>query len=123
MPRRVLVADDEPAITELMASILAYAGFEVLQAHDGPEALGLALRERPDLAMLDVMMPGLDGRDTCRALRMEGELHGLPVVLFSSADEQDVDWRGAGASAFLQKPFDVRGLPELVSRMLPDGGG
>ncbi len=123
MRRRVLVADDEPAITELMASILAHAGFEVLRAHDGPEALSVAREQRPEVALIDVMMPGLDGRDACRALRMEPSLRGLPIVLFSSADEQDVDWRSAGATTFLQKPFSIRDLPALVHRVLGDGSG
>jgi DNA-binding response OmpR family regulator len=122
MPSRVLVADDEHAITALVSDMLTYAGFEVLRAHGGAEALVLARAERPDLVLMDVMMPDLDGRDACRALKMDRELGGVPVVLFSSADEQDVHWRGAGADGFLQKPFDVRGLPGVVRRYL-DGGG
>ncbi|HEX5872463.1 MAG TPA: response regulator, partial [Longimicrobium sp.] len=65
-PTRVLVADDEPAITTLIAEMLAYAGFGVLRAHGGAEALVLARAEHPDVILLDVMMPDLDGRDACR---------------------------------------------------------
>jgi DNA-binding response OmpR family regulator len=120
-PARVLVADDEPAITTLMADMLAYAGFGVLRAHGGAEALTLARTERPDVILLDVMMPDLDGRDTCRALKMDLALRHIPVVLFSSADERDVHWRGAGADAFLQKPFSIRALPDFIHSVL--GGG
>jgi len=116
------VVDDEPAITALVAEILAYAGFEVVRAHGGAEALTLARAGRPDLVLLDVMMPDLDGRDACRALKMDRELHDVAVVLFSSADEQDVHWRGAGADGFLQKPFSIRGLPDFVRGFLPPGG-
>jgi DNA-binding response OmpR family regulator len=120
-PARVLVADDEPAITTLMGDMLAYAGFGVLRAHGGAEALTLARTERPDVILLDVMMPDLDGRDTCRALKMDRALQHIPVVLFSSADERDVHWRGAGADAFLQKPFSIRALPEFIRSVLAGG--
>ncbi|MEW5930278.1 MAG: response regulator [Gemmatimonadota bacterium] len=115
---RLLVADDEPAITALVAEMLGYAGFDVVRAHGGAEALVLARAARPDLVLLDVMMPDLDGRDACRALKMDAELRDVPVVLFSSADEQDVHWRGAGADGFLQKPFSIRELPAFVRGFL-----
>ncbi|HEU0076055.1 MAG TPA: response regulator [Longimicrobiaceae bacterium] len=114
----VLVADDEPAITALVADMLGYAGFEVVRAQGGAEALVMARARRPDLVLLDVMMPDLDGRDACRALKMDAELRDVPVVLFSSADEQDVHWRAAGADGFLQKPFSIRRLPEFARSFL-----
>lgn len=117
-PPLVLVADDEPAITALVASMLGYAGYEVVRAEGGAQALVLARARRPALVLLDVMMPDLDGRDACRALKMDRELADVPVVLFSSADEQDVHWRAAGADGFLQKPFSVRGLPDFVRRFM-----
>lgn len=115
---RILVADDEHAITALVSDMLTHAGFDVLQASGGTEALTLARAERPELVLLDVMMPDLDGRDACRALKMDRGLDGVPVVLFSSADERDVHWRAAGADAFLQKPFDIRALPDFVRTLL-----
>ena len=118
---RILVADDEHAITALVAEMLGYAGLDVVRAHGGAEALVLARAARPDLVLLDVMMPDLDGRDACRVLKMDAELRDVPVVLFSSADEQDVHWRGAGADGFLQKPFSIRELPAFVRGFL-DGG-
>jgi len=119
---RVLVADDEPAITSLIASMLRYAGFAVVEAHGGAEAVSLARSERPDVVLLDVMMPDLDGRDACKVLKMDLALRGVPVILFSSADERDVHWSGAGADGFLQKPFSIRALPDLVRRHLPATG-
>ncbi len=118
---RILVADDEPAITALVSEMLTFAGFEVLLARGGAEALTLARAEKPDLVMLDVMMPDLDGRDACRVLKMDQGLREVPVVLFSSADERDVHWRSAGADAFLQKPFSVRSLPGFVRTLLDAG--
>ena len=115
---RVLVADDEHAITALVADMLGYAGFDVVRAAGGAEALVLARAQRPDVVLLDVMMPDLDGRDACRALKMDRDLRDVPVVLFSSADEQDVHWRAAGADGFLQKPFSIRALPDFVRSFL-----
>ena len=120
---RVLVADDEPAITVLVTHMLEHAGIEVIRAQGGVEALRLARTQRPDLILLDVMMPDLDGRDACRLLKMDEETRRIPVVLFSSADEQEVRWKTAGADAFLPKPFDIRALPELVWRMLGSAAG
>lgn len=110
----ILVADDEPAITALIAEMLGHAGFRVVRAHGGAEAISLGRRERPDLILMDVMMPDLDGRDACKVLKMDLELRDVPVILFSSADEDDVHWRGAGADGFLQKPFSIRELPDFV---------
>ena len=121
-PPRVLVADDEPAITALVAEMLRYAGFTVVEAHGGAEAVSLARKERPDLILLDVMMSDLDGRDACKVLKMDQSLREVPVILFSSADERDVHWSGAGADGFLQKPFSIRALPDLVRRHLTPNG-
>jgi len=121
-PPRILVADDEPAITALVAEMLRYSGFTVVQARGGAEAVSLAREERPDLILMDVMMPDLDGRDACKVLKMDHSLRDVPVILFSSADERDVHWGGAGANGFLQKPFSIRALPDLVRRHLPPNG-
>ena len=118
---RILVADDEPAITALIDIMLRHAGFDVVQAQGGVEAISLARQERPDLILLDVMMPDLDGREACKLLKIDRTLRSVPVVLVSSADERDVEWRGAGADGFLQKLFNIRGLPAVVRRYLPPG--
>jgi DNA-binding response OmpR family regulator len=114
----ILVADDEPAITALFAQMLGFAGFQVVQAHGGAEAVSLARAEKPDLILLDVMMPDLDGRDACQVLKLDQTLRDVPVVLFSSADERDVHWRAAGADGFLQKPFSIRTLPDVIRNHL-----
>jgi CheY-like chemotaxis protein len=116
--KRVLVADDEPMTAELLAFMLDHRGFEVVRAHDGREALERIREIRPDAVMLDVMMPSLFGSDIARAVRADPELRHVPVVLFSSVDEIDVDWEGAGANMFLQKPLDISALPELLQNLI-----
>ena len=119
----VLVADDEPAITDLIAQALGANGFDVITAHDGARALELVRSERPDIVMLDVMMPGVDGREVTRRIKADPSLRGIPVVLFSSIDEAQVGWRKAGADAFIQKVFDVFDLPELLRSLLAARSG
>jgi CheY-like chemotaxis protein len=118
MPRKVLVADDEPLTAEMLALMLAFNGYEVVCAHDGAEALRRAREVRPDVILLDVIMPELDGDEVTRALRADPELGGCPVVLFSSVDEDDIEWRDVGANLFLQKPIDIRRLPDVVDALL-----
>ena len=118
MKKRVLVADDEPMTAELLAYMLDHRGFEVFSAYDGREALDRIRELRPDAVVLDVMMPYVHGYDVARALRSDPELKHLPVVLVSSVDESDVEWRDAGADVFLQKPIDICALPELVQKLI-----
>lgn len=117
-PPLVLVADDESAITALVAEMLRFSGFRVVQANGGTEAITLARQERPDLILMDVMMPDLDGRDACEVIKMDESLREIPVILFSSADERDIHWAGVGADGFLQKPFSIRALPGYVRGQL-----
>jgi CheY-like chemotaxis protein len=119
MARRVLVADDEPLTAEMLALMLAFRGFEVVCATDGRQALERARELKPDVLLLDVLMPGLDGPDVIRALRDDPDFATRPVVLFSSIDETDVPWQEAGAARFLQKPIDIRTLPDLIEELLP----
>jgi|SRR5687767_15042998 len=118
MAKKVLIADDEPLNAEMLALVFAYWGYEVVSAADGREALKRAKEAKPDALLLDVLMPEMEGVAVTRAVRDDPELGTCPVVLFSSADESEVGWREAGADAFLQKPIDVRRLPELVDRLL-----
>lgn len=115
---RVLVVDDEPTVAELIGLMLTGAGVEVCEAHDGFEAIELARTDRPDVILLDLMMPGLDGIEVCRTLREEENFRSTAIILCSAADQASVEWREAGADDYLQKPFDVSALPGLISDYL-----
>jgi DNA-binding response OmpR family regulator len=112
--KRVLVADDEVDIANLVSCVLEDAGFDVHSVHSGMDALETALRERPDLVVLDVMMPGLDGREVSRRLKASVQTSMIPVVLFSAAS---VDLATTTADAFLAKPFDVDVLVAHAARL------
>jgi class 3 adenylate cyclase len=115
-PGRILVADDNAANVKLLEDLLRYHGYEVEAAFDGESAL-VALRARPpDLLLLDVLMPGLDGYDVCRAVRADPVLAMLPVVMVTALGDREERVRGldAGADDFLSKPLNP---PELVARV------
>jgi CheY-like chemotaxis protein len=120
MSKRILVADDEPMTAEMLAAMLAYRGYEVVCAHDGSEALARARELKPDAVLLDVYMPGLEGVTVTQRLRADPALASCPIVLISSADESDIGWREAGADMFLQKPVDLRRLPDVVDGLLSE---
>lgn len=117
MARRVLIADDEPLTAEMLALMLTFRGYDVVCACNGPDALRQAREAQPDLVLLDVLMPGMDGETVTRALREDPSLCDVPVVLISSEDESEIEWRESGADLFLQKPFDVRELPDVLERV------
>jgi two-component system alkaline phosphatase synthesis response regulator PhoP len=109
----ILVVDDEQPIVELVASYLAAEGFAVHRAHDGPSALTLARSLRPDLVVLDVMLPGIDGVEVCRRLHKETSVYVL--MLTARVDEVDkLIGLSVGADDYMTKPFSPR---ELVARV------
>jgi DNA-binding response OmpR family regulator len=116
----VLVADDDQDILMLVSFRLERAGYDVIQAHDGEEAVRLAFERAPDLAVLDVMMPKLDGYEATRQLRDRETTSKLPVILLT-ARVQEVDVaRGleAGADDYVTKPFSPQELGERVDAAL-----
>jgi len=115
-PPTILVADDEEDVRELVTYRLTRSGYRVIGAGDGQEALELAAERTPDLMVLDVMMPKLDGYELTRRVRAETSLRSIPVILLTArSQETDVD-RGfeVGADDYLKKPFNP---DELVARV------
>jgi len=116
----VLVADDDEDIRSLVTFRLEKSGYRVLVACDGEEALALALEHTPDLAVLDVMMPKLDGYEVTRRLRKEDATRAMPIILLTArAQEADVA-RGfeSGADDYLRKPFSPQELRARVQAIL-----
>ena len=111
---RLLVVDDEPSIRELLTASLRFAGFEVFAAADGQEALALADKHRPDLVVLDVMLPDLDGFAVTRRLRERGR--DMPVLFLTARDETSDKVQGltVGGDDYVTKPFS---LEEVVARI------
>jgi len=113
MSKRILVIEDEPKIVDICRDYLNAAGFEVLRAGDGVSGLAIARREHPDLIILDLMLPGMDGLDVCRELRRESN---VPIVMLTARVEEADKLVGLelGADDYITKPFSPR---ELVARV------
>jgi two-component system response regulator VicR len=130
MAAKILVVDDEPPIVNMLAYNLKRANYEVVTARDGEEALTVARREQPDLLILDLMLPYLDGLDVCRTLRRERD---VPIIMLTARDTEldRVVGLELGADDYVVKPFSVRELLVRVKNVLrranagptpPDGG-
>ncbi|MFY9821706.1 MAG: response regulator [Thermoanaerobaculia bacterium] len=118
--RRVLIVDDEPNIVLSLEFLLRQQGYEVSVARDGEEALAAAEEQRPDLVVLDVMLPGLDGFEVCRGLRERPENAGLKILLLTARGREVERVRGLeeGADAYVRKPFSTRQLMKTVAELL-----
>ena len=122
---RVLVVDDDPTVAEVVAGYLDRAGYTVDRAGDGPTALTRAAAHRPDLVVLDLMLPGMDGLEVCRRMRAEGP---VPVIMLTARGDEDDRILGleVGADDYVTKPFSPRELvlrvESVLRRTRPDGG-
>lgn len=118
--RRVVVIDDVAANRSLLSSALSAVGLEVLEAPDGASGIELAAHSRPDLVVVDIRMPGLDGFEVTRALRAMPALADLPIIALSASVTDDVQARflAAGGQHFLRKPVDIQALLDVVGRLL-----
>jgi CheY-like chemotaxis protein len=118
--RRVLVVDDDDDVREVTTfSLELIGGYEVFDADGGARGIELARRHQPDLVLLDVMMPGMDGPATFRALRADPETAHIPVVLLTAKVQIGLDREeGDGLAGVISKPFDPRGLVAEIERIL-----
>jgi DNA-binding response OmpR family regulator len=116
-PRTVLVVDDEEAIAEAVRARLASEGYRVLVAADGPSAIELAEAEHPDLVVLDLMLPGMDGLEVCARIQRD---RWVPVLMLTARTEESDKVAGlaVGADDYLTKPFSLRELAARVSAIL-----
>ncbi len=111
-PKKILAADDEPHILRVVKDKLTNAGFTVFTAVNGEEALATATREKPDLILLDVMMPKLCGYDVCKALRAQPDFEKTPILLLTARGQEADRKTGmeVGATEYITKPFSPRQL-------------
>lgn len=118
--KRVLAVDDEPHILKLISFSLASHGFDVLEAGDGLSAIEVARNEQPDLILLDVMMPALDGYEACRRLKADPETASIPIVMLSAKSQKAEQAAGfdVGALDYITKPFTPKDLVAAVEGFL-----
>ncbi|HKA23402.1 MAG TPA: response regulator [Candidatus Eisenbacteria bacterium] len=117
---KILVVDDEIYIVHILDFSLGIEGYEVMTALDGEQALAKVAQDKPDLIVLDIMMPKLDGYETCKALKSNPETKDIPVILLS-AKGRNVDQKvgfEVGADDYITKPFSPRKLVERINAIL-----
>ncbi|MCA9959640.1 MAG: response regulator [Chloroflexota bacterium] len=120
MPQSVLVVDDEPMARTLLRLMLVRAGFNVVEAEDGFDALAKVKKNRPDIILLDVMMPGIDGFAVCESLRNEADTASLPIIMLSAKTDLSSISKGlrVGATKYLTKPISPDELTRHVQEAL-----
>lgn len=117
---KILVVDDNEKNVELLEAILLAAGFEVLKAYDGKQAIEMSGKERPGLVLLDIMMPQLDGFQVCQILRKDSQNAGLPIIMVTAKDKESdiVQSLEKGADDYVVKPIDKKELLGKIEDML-----
>jgi CheY-like chemotaxis protein len=113
--KRILIVDDEPSIRDMLSGFLRDEDYQVATASSGQQALEIVSAAIPDLVLLDVMMPGLDGRAVSQRLRQNPDTRKMPVILMSAASQ--IDPHEYGADVFLSKPFDLFRLLEVIESL------
>lgn len=122
MAKKILVVDDEENIVTMVEARLMGNGYDVITASDGQEGLAKARSEKPDLIILDIMLPKIDGYKVCRMLKFDEQYKHIPVILFS-ARTQDSDLetgKQQGADAYITKPFQPEALLSKIKELLPE---
>jgi len=122
MGKKVLIVDDEPNIVVSLDFLMRQSGFEVLIARTGEEAIDIVRSQRPDLALLDIMLPGKSGFDVCQEIRADERLRDMKIILLT-AKGRDVDVTkglALGADAYVTKPFSTREVSRKVAEMLAE---
>ena len=123
MPKKVLIVDDEPNIVLSVEFLMKREGYDVMTAADGQEALDMLEDAKPDLMILDVMMPRKNGFEVCEAVRSHPKFGSLPILMLTAKGREAEMKKGLslGADAYVTKPFSTHDLIDRVGRLLADG--
>ncbi len=118
--KRILLVDDEESLVDMVKMRLEASGYEVIPAYDGPEGLELARKERPDLIILDLMLPKMDGYKVCGLLKKDSRYVDIPVIMLTArAQEEDLKLgQELGAEVYITKPFDPQALLSKIQELL-----
>jgi len=120
MPKRILVVDDEPDILKVIAVRLKAQGYEILTAVDGKEALDLIQQQRPDLVLLDLRLPVMDGYEVCRRMKSDDDLKDIPVIILTATVPEKLAQKmeELKANDYMTKPFIPENLLEKVKKLV-----
>ena len=120
--KKILIVDDEKDLVETIIFQLEGSGYEAIAAYDGQEGLDKARKDKPDLIILDLMLPKLDGYKVCRMLKFDEGYKNIPIIMFTArAQEQDKKLGlEVGANAYITKPFELEGLLVKIKELLKE---
>ena len=124
MAARILIVDDNPVNLKLASELLELDGYEVSQAADAEQAQEMLARDLPDLILMDIALPGMDGLTLTRRIKADSRLKHIPVVALTAFAMKGDDQKAydAGCEAYITKPIDTRGLPKTVANLLARHG-
>jgi two-component system, cell cycle response regulator DivK len=124
MTKRILVVEDQEDNRQIIRDLLTSAGYQLVEAVDGEEGVRLAESERPDLILMDIQLPVLDGHEATRRIKQNPELRHIPIIVVTSyalsGDDQKA--MAAGSDAYMAKPFSPRQLLATIRKFLPEAG-
>ena len=118
MADKILAVDDERETRDLLRTSLSAEGYEVVVASNGEEAVGLAKTGNPQVILLDIEMPGIDGIETCKRLKADEKTRLIPIIMMTSRGDRDIEAYLEGAADVVNKPFDIAHLAIRVKSML-----
>ena len=122
--KKILIVDDEPDVVEVLKIRFQSEGYDVISEDDGVRGLNLARKEKPDLIILDVMLPNLDGYQICRMLKFDNTYKNIPIIMFTAraGTEDKAKAEKAGADAYIVKPFEPKTLLTKAKELLNGKG-
>lgn len=120
MTKKILIMDDEPDVRKMVTGRLKKAGYDVIEAANGERGLEMLLSEKPDMVLLDLAMPGLDGAAVCRRIKADNATKNIPVMLFTASIIKPISEsaKEMGADDYIAKPFDSKELLEKIRILL-----
>jgi two-component system cell cycle response regulator DivK len=123
MSKRILVVEDQEDNRRIVRDLLTSTGYELIEAVDGEAGVRMAKEHRPDLILMDIQLPGLDGYEATRRIKAEPTLRAIPIVVVTSyaLSGDDAKAMAAGADAYVAKPFSPRQLLATIRKLLPEG--
>ena len=120
MGKKILVTEDSPTVLEILKSVLEEEGYEVIAATDGQQALNLAKTDKPDLIVLDLLLPKIDGYKVCRILKFDEKYKNIPIIMLTARTKESDENLGkeVGADAYIRKPFQPEVIIDQIRKLL-----
>ena len=120
MAKKILIIDDEPELVKAVEVRLKSSGYEVAAAHDGRTGLDKTKEIKPDLVLLDIIMPIMDGYEVAKELMADSETKQIPIIVFTASQRKDLEakCRGLGITTFVMKPFETKDLLDMIAELL-----